>query len=110
MLCFAPMKLHETGTNWDILGKEDPLFAVLTFKDKRGGKWNKQEFFETGKKEVKGTLEYVRKLNVALTFGKALDFGCGVGRLTQALAQYFEEVHGVDIAPSMIETAPAYAG
>ena len=40
-----------------------------------------------------------------LTRKKTLDFGCGVGRLTQALASYFDEVHGVDIAPSMIELA-----
>lgn len=38
----------------------------------------------------------------------ALDFGCGIGRLTQALAKYFEEVHGVDIASSMIEKAREY--
>jgi ubiquinone/menaquinone biosynthesis C-methylase UbiE len=37
--------------------------------------------------------------------GRALDFGCGVGRLTQPLADHYEEVVGVDIAPSMIELA-----
>jgi 2-polyprenyl-3-methyl-5-hydroxy-6-metoxy-1,4-benzoquinol methylase len=37
--------------------------------------------------------------------GSALDFGCGVGRLTQALADHFDEVWGVDIASSMIEGA-----
>jgi len=36
---------------------------------------------------------------------QALDFGCGVGRLTQALAEHFERVVGVDIAPSMIARA-----
>jgi SAM-dependent methyltransferase len=35
----------------------------------------------------------------------ALDFGCGLGRLTQALAEHFEHVIGVDIAPSMIRQA-----
>jgi len=35
----------------------------------------------------------------------ALDFGCGIGRLTQALAGHFEQVYGVDIAPRMIELA-----
>jgi len=37
-----------------------------------------------------------------------LDFGCGVGRLTQAFCDYFAECHGVDIAPSMIELADRY--
>ena len=36
---------------------------------------------------------------------EALDFGCGAGRHTQALARRFGRADGVDIAPSMIETA-----
>jgi ubiquinone/menaquinone biosynthesis C-methylase UbiE len=40
-----------------------------------------------------------------LNFEKALDFGCGPGRLTQALAEHFREAHGVDIASSMIAKA-----
>jgi SAM-dependent methyltransferase len=38
----------------------------------------------------------------------ALDFGCGVGRLTQALAAHFQRVVGVDVAPSMVEAADRY--
>ena len=37
----------------------------------------------------------------------ALDFGCGLGRLTQALATHFASVTGVDIAGSMVEGAQA---
>jgi len=42
---------------------------------------------------------------VFLLFFKALDFGCGVGRMTIPLSRKFEEVAGVDISPSMIEEA-----
>jgi SAM-dependent methyltransferase len=35
----------------------------------------------------------------------ALDFGCGIGRLTHALAEHFDQVYGVDISPGMIELA-----
>ena len=38
----------------------------------------------------------------------ALDFGCGVGRVTQALALHFDQVYGVDISPSMIQHADNY--
>jgi SAM-dependent methyltransferase len=34
-----------------------------------------------------------------------LDFGCGVGRLSQALADYADEVVGVDISAPMLEVA-----
>jgi ubiquinone/menaquinone biosynthesis C-methylase UbiE len=37
-----------------------------------------------------------------------MDFGCGLGRTTQALAEYFEEVYGVDIAPSILQIANAH--
>jgi ubiquinone/menaquinone biosynthesis C-methylase UbiE len=34
-----------------------------------------------------------------------LDFGCGAGRLSQALAEHADEVVGVDISEPMLETA-----
>ena len=35
----------------------------------------------------------------------ALDFGCGVGRLTRALTKRAARVHGVDVSPTMIALA-----
>ena len=39
---------------------------------------------------------------------RALDFGCGAGRLTRALAGRFVHADGVDVAPSMIELAQKF--
>src|SRR4051794_26203508 len=36
---------------------------------------------------------------------KVLDFGCGAGRVTRALARVFGEVHGVDISGEMVGIA-----
>lgn len=36
---------------------------------------------------------------------RALDFGCGVGRLTQALGARFDEVVGIDISSSKVKLA-----
>lgn len=102
------MNLKDLKKSWDKLGATDALFAVLTKKEKIGGRWDKEEFFLTGKNEVIGTLQYLQSRRIAIPEGVALDFGCGVGRLTQALADYFSEVHGVDIAESMIKLARAY--
>jgi ubiquinone/menaquinone biosynthesis C-methylase UbiE len=41
--------------------------------------------------------------------GRCLDFGCGVGRLAQALCLHFDSSEGIDIAPSMIELANIYS-
>jgi len=91
--------------NWDAFGKTDPLWAILTDPTKRGGKWNLEEFLQTGVREIADVFKYLETLKVSVPSNRALDFGCGVGRLTQALSSRFDECWGVDIAPSMINSA-----
>ena len=102
------MDIKGLKKNWDDLGKTDPLWAIITRRDKKGNKWDIGEFFVTGKKEIDAVIVYIESLDINVPQKKALDFSCGVGRLTQALARYFEEVCAVDIAPSMIELAKKY--
>jgi ubiquinone/menaquinone biosynthesis C-methylase UbiE len=99
------MTLERLRRHWDLLGKKDPLWAVLALENKRGNRWRVDEFFATGQDEIEEVTKYVEALGVKLDRRNALDFGCGVGRLTQALADRFEVVWGVDFAPSMIEQA-----
>jgi ubiquinone/menaquinone biosynthesis C-methylase UbiE len=102
------MDLKQLQKNWDLFGKKDPLWAILTQPDKKDGKWDLDAFFQTGELEIKRLLRSLDKLELTITTQKALDFGCGIGRLTQALAAHFDEVTGVDIAPSMIDLANKY--
>jgi SAM-dependent methyltransferase len=97
--------LDQLKKGWDEAGRIDPFWAVLSRPDKRGNRWDAQEFFETGIEEIEALMVHVGGLGVALTRGRALDFGCGPGRLTQALVSHFDQVDGVDISPSMIELA-----
>jgi SAM-dependent methyltransferase len=91
---------------WEGLAKEDPLWAILTDPERKGNKWRPVEFFETGTQEVKTVLDHLKAQALSLDFGgKALDFGCGAGRLTQALAVHFSDTVGVDISATMIELA-----
>jgi len=54
-------------------------------------------------------LECVRTLDLRLDQkSPALDFGCGVGRLTRAMAAYFPECCGVDISPTMVRLAQEF--
>ncbi len=102
------MNLEKLQKNWDEFGQIDPMWAILTDPAKRGRKWQAEEFFETGKGDIAELMGHLDRMRLPASRRKALDFGCGIGRLSQALAGYFEEVHGVDIAPSMIRQARDY--
>jgi SAM-dependent methyltransferase len=102
------MKLWQTRRHWEKFARTDPLWAVLTAPDKTNRRWDHAEFFATGRATIEGELARVRAIAPRLRFGHALDFGCGVGRLTQALAQDFARVTGVDISTQMVALARAY--
>ena len=102
------MNITEWQKNWDALGKDDPLWVVLTDPAKKGGGWDPKEFFETGRAEIERASQELSGKGVSLQKTRALDFGCGVGRLSQALVRHFERVDAVDISPSMIEHAKTF--
>jgi SAM-dependent methyltransferase len=91
--------------DWDELAAEDPLWAVLTDPSRRGGGWDVDEFLRTGEAEIAGLLARGRELGLPSVFDRALDFGCGAGRLTRALAAHFRECVGVDISDGMVAAA-----
>jgi SAM-dependent methyltransferase len=99
------MELTELQRHWDTFGKTTPLWSILTDPTKQEDDWDLPDFFKTGVEEIGASLDHVRALGLALSPGRALDFGCGIGRLTQALCAHFRESVGVDIAPSMIALA-----
>jgi 2-polyprenyl-3-methyl-5-hydroxy-6-metoxy-1,4-benzoquinol methylase len=102
------MSLATVKKTFEKFGRDDPLYAVLSRKGLRHNKWDPDEFFQTGNREIGRVLRYVDALRLPLARRRALDFGCGVGRLSQALAEHFQQVVGVDIAESMIEHACRY--
>jgi SAM-dependent methyltransferase len=101
----VPLQLWRVRHTWDGLGRRDPLWAVLTWPDKQGSKWTIEEFLETGRAEVDRVMQHLDRVVPSCPRRRALDFGCGVGRVTQALAARFEHVVGVDVASSMIAQA-----
>ena len=52
-------------------------------------------------REVEALFDTIARLGVDVGRERALDFGCGVGRVTQALCEYFTECTGIDIAPAV---------
>jgi len=99
------MLLSDVQRYWDRQAHADPMWAILTDPAKAGGRWDSDEFFATGVREVGALMEQAAAWRKPIARRSALDFGCGIGRLSQALADHFDRVYGVDISPKMIELA-----
>ncbi len=98
--------LEDVQGNWEKFAQSDPMWAALMDPEKRGGRWRRKDFFATGEREISTVLNHLAAIGVEPDWkGEALDFGCGVGRLTQALAGRFASATGLDISPTMIELA-----
>jgi len=90
--------------DWNTLGETEPYFAVLTedrFRREQMSDDDREAFFASGDADIAHLFELVPDFAPR----SALDFGCGVGRLTRALAKRVEEVAGVDAAESMLRLA-----
>jgi SAM-dependent methyltransferase len=98
-------RLTDSQELWDDHARHDPLWAILSEPAKKGGRWNTERFFQTGVAEISHILYHLRLGDVTVVRRRALDFGCGVGRLTQALGKHFARVDGVDVSPAMVELA-----
>jgi SAM-dependent methyltransferase len=99
------MRLSTVQRYWDRQAHADPMWAILTDPAKVGGRWDVDEFFATGIHEVRTFMDRAAAWGAPASRRSALDFGCGIGRLSQALAGHFDQVYGVDISPKMIELA-----
>jgi SAM-dependent methyltransferase len=98
------MAWRRFGWAWNELGADNPLGAILT-KDGQVAAWTLDEFLATGRADAARFVADLSKLSPGTKRTRALDFGCGVGRITRALTDYFDQVVGVDVAASMIERA-----
>jgi SAM-dependent methyltransferase len=91
--------------DWNELAELDPLWAVLHEAPGGDREWALDEFFATGAGEVSGALDVATELGRPVSRALALDFGCGLGRLTRALSERFERCIGVDVSEKMIGAA-----
>jgi SAM-dependent methyltransferase len=93
---------------WRALGEERPHWSVITSEDfgpERIGD-TIGDFYATGERNVETLLRTLARNGVDLArIRRCMDFGCGVGRLTVALAGRFPEVIGVDVSASHLAIA-----
>ena len=91
--------------DWDALAETEPLFAVLTdelYLTSRLTPENEAGFWRSGETYVESIADlFQAHFGCALEPARALDFGCGVGRLLVPIARRSQAAVGVDIASAM---------
>jgi 2-polyprenyl-3-methyl-5-hydroxy-6-metoxy-1,4-benzoquinol methylase len=100
-----------TDKAWEKFGRENSYYGVLASEKFAAHQIeaNRDEFFASGRQSVSQTLQRFEEHFGPLALDRALDHGCGVGRLTFPLAREFSEVLGLDISPSMLAEAETNA-
>ncbi len=95
-----------TREQWARLGERDPHWSVLAhdeFRRERLDAEAEARFYETGRANAAALEVFEARAQVRLGRGTCLELGCGVGRITQHLAERFERVIGVDVSPANLE-------
>lgn len=109
----ALQRLFEhVNRNWHELGESEPFWSVLTAPEYRGIPQAEsiRRFFASGPVDVRQFLDTLARSDLDLT-GRTicLEYGCGLGRITRALAPHFHKTIGVDISKSHLDHARRYA-
>jgi ubiquinone/menaquinone biosynthesis C-methylase UbiE len=98
--------MRNTNTSWQKWGELEPYYAVLSqnrFRKENLSAENIDEFFLSGEAHIDSIFDFIKThINPSFSPRKALDFGCGTGRIVIPLAQRCQEVVGVDISPAML--------
>jgi SAM-dependent methyltransferase len=94
-----------TDEVWKDFGKDDPYFGVLSHEEyslENLTPAGVEKFFQSGETHIAQLLTLIQGTAIPLRTGRALDFGCGVGRLLIPLASRFRDAIGVDVSEGML--------
>lgn len=93
---------------WHALGQTEPHWSVVTSDEFRAAniERNADSFYASGEANVATLGRMLARNGIdAGAIRSCIDFGCGVGRLSVALARRFAEVHAVDVSAAHLEIA-----
>jgi len=94
--------MRSSSTDWETFAQREPYFSVLTEERFRGEHVDLDAFYATGEADVALLYDHI---GGDFFPQSALDFGCGVGRLTRALARRIPDVAGCDASETMLVIA-----
>ncbi len=88
-------------SKWEEFARDDPMYYIDTSAGSHPGGDKEKQFFQSGKAFADQTIHRVRE--IIPDKDRALEIGCGVGRLTLPHAAHFNEIIAVDISATMLE-------
>lgn len=100
--------MRDTDSDWAEIAKSEPYFGVITDQAYLKGNLTDdalERFWASGQQDVQWQVDLLKAHYGDFKPSVALDFGCGVGRLTKVMATIAETVYGIDVAPAMLEIA-----
>jgi SAM-dependent methyltransferase len=99
--------LAKVRATWRYLGDQAPHFSVLTHDQFRPERLadSIDVFWASGESEATQLVELLARHHVDPADKVCVEFGCGVGRVTVALASRFRQVHGCDISQPHLDQA-----
>jgi 2-polyprenyl-3-methyl-5-hydroxy-6-metoxy-1,4-benzoquinol methylase len=100
---------NNPSSDWERFGESDPYWAVLTDEKFRAGKITAgalDDFFHSGEQHLDAVWRRIEEC-IAPDFAprRAVDFGCGVGRVLIPLARRCPAAVGMDVARPMLDEA-----
>jgi ubiquinone/menaquinone biosynthesis C-methylase UbiE len=94
--------VEQMRADWNARAAEDANYYVAFGRRDQ----DEEGFDATGEEIVHGLRWEMRRLPEGNPRAhRALEIGCGPGRLLKPMSQYFGEIHGVDISDQMVERA-----
>lgn len=99
---------RNTDADWRMIGADEPFYGVLSndrFRRDQLTDAAKEEFYGSGAHEIAHQFSRMKHYFPDFAPRSALDFGCGVGRLTGPLAELTGDAIGFDISPGMLAEA-----
>jgi SAM-dependent methyltransferase len=100
---------RDTNADWGRISEQEPYWGVLTAPEYKRDNLTAESleaFYASGRREIDATVAELRRFTgEPVQVRSALDFGCGVGRLAEAMLQHAQAVTGLDIAQPMLDIA-----
>lgn len=99
-----------TAQTWGKLGEEDAAWSVLS--DDRFKKSDANvpaSFYASGEPEVKQLFVALARNGITPPFRKAVEYGCGIGRVSVPLSKHCDTLHAYDISKGHLAMAETHA-